>query len=161
MTNEELKKHLEEIRDRNDGLLTPKAVVAEASNPKHPLHKYFEWDDSVAAQKYREEQARDLFQRVKVEITTHTMEIRAPMYVRDPRLPPDEQGYRPVVNIRSEEDIAKKVLFDELDRVSTTLRRARAVAAVLNLSEELEALMDRVGVFRQKAEEATGESPTP
>ncbi len=44
----------------SESVVTPKAVVAVASNPRSPLHKFFEWDDTEAAQKYREWQARFL-----------------------------------------------------------------------------------------------------
>lgn len=48
-----------DIRERR-GMLTPAVVLQEASNPDHPLHTRFEWDDSVAAYKYRLSQAADL-----------------------------------------------------------------------------------------------------
>jgi hypothetical protein len=37
--------------------ITTDLVLDAASNPKHALHTYFEWDDSVAAHKYRQAQA--------------------------------------------------------------------------------------------------------
>lgn len=39
------------------GTLTTDLVLETAKDEDHPLHKYFEWDDSVAAQKYRQAQA--------------------------------------------------------------------------------------------------------
>ena len=47
--------------------ITPEAVVATAKSPKSPLHKFFEWDDSLAAQKYRLHQARNLILSIKFE----------------------------------------------------------------------------------------------
>lgn len=37
--------------------VTEDLILEEAEDPKHPLHNYFEWDDTVAAQKYRKAQA--------------------------------------------------------------------------------------------------------
>ena len=54
------------IRDANDGVLTPEIVVDVARDPAHPLHSRFEWDDSVAAEKYRRDQAHVLIQKAKV-----------------------------------------------------------------------------------------------
>lgn len=42
------------------GTLEPKKVVTDASDPKSPLHKNFEWDDTEAATQYRLVQARYL-----------------------------------------------------------------------------------------------------
>lgn len=41
-----------------EGVLNPQQVVEESRSATHPLHEYFEWDDSAAAEKYRQVQAR-------------------------------------------------------------------------------------------------------
>lgn len=51
---------------REMSVITPKIVVEKASDPRSPLHKYFEWDDTVAAQKHREWQARFLITSVHI-----------------------------------------------------------------------------------------------
>jgi predicted RNA-binding protein YlxR (DUF448 family) len=57
--------HLQAIRDQH-GQLTPVLVVEAARDPEHPLHSRFEWDDSVAAEKWRLEQASQLLRVVKL-----------------------------------------------------------------------------------------------
>lgn len=47
---------LEEIWSQH-GTVTQKLVVDWARPPSSPLHKYFEWDDKIAGEKYRENQA--------------------------------------------------------------------------------------------------------
>jgi len=47
-----------------DGKLTAQAVVDAARDESHPLHGYFEWDDSKAAHQYRLHQARALIRVV-------------------------------------------------------------------------------------------------
>ncbi len=42
------------------GTLTPEAILESARDEGHALHRYFEWDDSVAAEKYRRAQASSL-----------------------------------------------------------------------------------------------------
>lgn len=42
------------------GTFTPSSLVKIAENKKSPLHKYFEWDDTLAAEAYRLTQARHL-----------------------------------------------------------------------------------------------------
>ena len=48
----------------NLSVVTPRVVVEEARDPESPLHQYFEWDDTIAAQKHREWQARSLISSV-------------------------------------------------------------------------------------------------
>ena len=46
------------------GRLTPSAIVEESASPGAPLHGAFEWDDSLAAIKHREQQARMIVRSV-------------------------------------------------------------------------------------------------
>jgi hypothetical protein len=45
--------------------VTPELVVAAAAAPTHPLHRFFEWDDSIAAMKWRLDQAARMIAAVK------------------------------------------------------------------------------------------------
>ncbi len=56
--------HLDLLRKQQHGELTPEDVVADARNPNSPLHSFFEWDDSAAAEQYRLQQARGLIRAV-------------------------------------------------------------------------------------------------
>jgi hypothetical protein len=42
---------------KRDGTVLAIPLLDAARDPKHPLHHYFEWDDTVAAEKYRIDQA--------------------------------------------------------------------------------------------------------
>jgi hypothetical protein len=52
-------RELERIYKKNQNI-TPDLVLEAATSPKHPLHDYFEWNDTVAGQKYRKAQAYTL-----------------------------------------------------------------------------------------------------
>lgn len=58
---------LEAMRQRYNGYLTPQVVVENARPPASPLHRYFEWDDARAGQKFREYQARWLITSIVVK----------------------------------------------------------------------------------------------
>lgn len=60
-----LREQLQAIYERK-GELTPVLVVAAARDPKHPLHDRFEWDDAVAGEAWRREQAHELIQSVRI-----------------------------------------------------------------------------------------------
>jgi hypothetical protein len=61
---------IQAVANKNGGRLIPESVE-EAARPKnHPLHPFFEWDDSIAARAYRVDQARHLIRLVRVEDDT-------------------------------------------------------------------------------------------
>lgn len=57
--------HLEQIKARAK-MLTPEIVLEDARKKKSPLHQFFEWDDSKAAEQHRLHQAGHLIRSVQV-----------------------------------------------------------------------------------------------
>jgi len=55
--------------------LTPKALVDASRDENAPLHNEFEWDDNIAAEKYRESQASNIIRHLII-IRTDNQEIR-------------------------------------------------------------------------------------
>lgn len=58
LTAQTVGEELETLREQYDGVLTPQAIVTSARPDGSPLHDAFTWDDSEAARRWREEQAR-------------------------------------------------------------------------------------------------------
>lgn len=58
---------LEKITEANGGVLKPIFVVDAARKKTHPLHPHFEWNDGLAAEAYRLDQARNVIRIVRVE----------------------------------------------------------------------------------------------
>ena len=58
--------HLEWLRSRSGGELTPEQVVDDARGHNSPLHSLFEWSDDEAAHQYRLHQARQIIRSVIV-----------------------------------------------------------------------------------------------
>lgn len=50
------------------GFVLPETVVAESRPENAPLHDEFEWDDSTAANAYREDQARGIIRHITIRI---------------------------------------------------------------------------------------------
>lgn len=57
---------LAKIAEQQKGRLTPPAVVEAARDTRNPLHKHFEWDDHLAADAYRLDQARTLIRSIRL-----------------------------------------------------------------------------------------------
>lgn len=80
-------RHLEMLREHARGELTAEDVLVDARNHNSPLHSFFEWDDSAAAEQHRLQQARGLIRAV-VAIYTRPDEPavrqRAYVHIADP-----------------------------------------------------------------------------
>lgn len=74
--------HLEFLRQQSKGELTPEDVVQDARNPNSPLHSFFEWDDTAAAEQHRLQQARGLIKAVvAVYVQPDKPAVRTKMFV--------------------------------------------------------------------------------
>lgn len=47
--------------------LTPKSLLDASRDPTAPLHNEFEWDDAIAGEKYREQQASCIIRHLVIE----------------------------------------------------------------------------------------------
>ena len=52
---------------KKKGKVTPASLLDEAKHDKHPLHDYFEWNNTIAAEKYRRVQAGYLIRHITIE----------------------------------------------------------------------------------------------
>lgn len=97
---------------REHGSLTGQAVVEAARDEAHPLHSRFEWDDSVAGEKFRVVQANELIRSVKVNFVTDggPSDLRGFVSVSRPDTPARE--YIPVEEVAQDPMISKLVLRD-------------------------------------------------
>ena len=115
-------------RLEREGRLTPENVLNEAKKKDSPLNGHFTWDDTEAAARYRLIEARTLIRRVKIEVIHRDMPLDVVRFVQDPI----ETRYRDITKIRpGEEDVARRVVIEEMAKVTRAARRARSVAAVL------------------------------
>lgn len=100
---------IDRIISDNDGSVTPKVVVREASKKRSPLHPVFEWNDRQAAISYREDQARYLLRSLVVvmeneEDESETIEVRAFVHLES------EETYAPVVRVMAHAETRDEVL---------------------------------------------------
>lgn len=101
-----------------EGRLTPKNVVDEARPQESPLHPEFEWNDAVAAEKWREKQAQLLI--------AHTICIQDD----NPSVPPtrafyvtvEKSHYEPISVILKDES-KREVLLENAKRELISLKK--------------------------------------
>lgn len=81
---------------QRDGKLTAEQVLTAATDPASPLHSWFEWDDRVAAHRFRIEQASELIRRAQVDILDKR--VRRFVFI------PTTDSYHPVEDAMSRAD---------------------------------------------------------
>lgn len=132
VTADEAMKELDRIREKY-GLLKPETIVEESRDEAAVLHKCFQWDDTLAAEAWRKEQARHLVSNITVVVKTEyiTTNVRAIVNVCDMNSP--NRSYIPMAKAindkNSYEDllsqakrdmetfISKYTFLSELDKV--------------------------------------------
>jgi hypothetical protein len=136
-------RRLQYLMKKNGGKLTADVIVEDAVGINSPLHNLFEWDDTEAARKYRERQARDLLVSVRVLIEEDDGE---------------EEPYRAFVNIIDEDDgsvyvdSVTAVCRDEY-REQLLVRAVREINAWLGRYHELQELaeLQKVAMVMKRA----------
>lgn len=152
---EAIREHLRFLEQ--NGRLTPERVVEDAKRAESPLHKHFTWDVQKAAEHYWLDEARELIRTVKVTLTMNEIRIKAPYYVPDPSRHGREQGYTSLDALREDPAAAKLSLIAECERAAGVLKRARLIAAALNLEDQIDTVLAHVAGLKQRiAENAEG-----
>ena len=125
-----------EIKNKH-GNLNALIVLKYAKDESSSLHKYFEWDDRAAAQKYRMRQANDLIRaaKIRMEVIQHAGSM--------PKIVTKESSTRSEIVKTEIEDIEEKAIsilkgslksimraWEMLDAVGRAHHLRRAVAAI-------------------------------
>ena len=101
---------LKRIAARHKGRLLPRVVVDEARNEASPLHNSFEWNDSIAGEQWRIEQARRLIQVSVIVLDGHNEPVRAFVSLSTDRY--SGGGYMMVKSVLSDNELVDIMLKD-------------------------------------------------
>ena len=153
-TRDAIRERLQQLADDNGGLLTPEAVVSDAHKRNSPLHGQFTWNTKDAAYQHWIDQARTLMARVRIEITRKDVVFKAPYWLHDAELESGEQGYRSIIEVRSDRSKSRAVMFQEIERAAGAIRRAQVVAASLGLESLLDKLLINIESTQAKVKKA-------
>lgn len=114
---------------------SPRAILEKARDETTELHKCFTWDDSIAAERWRVQEARLVARQLvikEVEVPKDRPEVRL-LYKTD-----NESGYKPTQIIVKQEDEYKALL----KRAYSELRAFKQKYAML---KELQEIFDLIG----------------
>jgi hypothetical protein len=143
MQDSEVIKELKRIAKENKGLITPDSIVERAKSKTSILHKFFDWDDSIAAQKHRLHQARQLL-RVTVEYIETYEDKPVKVFVS---LTPDRltrEGYRTLTNVMEDEQLRGILLDDAVSDMETFKKKYALLRELEKVFMEMEEVITRV-----------------
>lgn len=99
---------------KRDGGISLKTVVDESRGKDAPLHGCFEWDDTKAAEKYRQSQAAHIIRSITV-VTEIAADNGSPMAVRAFVTTKTTPNYEPIQAVISSPD-KYRVLLEQAKR---------------------------------------------
>jgi hypothetical protein len=133
---------LEELRQQFKGEITPEDVVEAARSLNNPLHPYFQWDDSKAAQEHRLAQARSLIRSVVAiyrdpKISKEPVRMVAFTHIRDG----EASHYRDTseaMRVKTTRAAILKRAWDELKQWRRRYQTLREFADLFDAIDDLE-----------------------
>lgn len=106
-----IREQLQTIYDDN-GRLTPAIVVDVARDQDHPLHSRFEWDDAIAGESWRREQAAEIIRSVRVVYRKPDSDQRLDVRAFHAVAGPEGHSYEPVDAVVNDPLLLQLVLRD-------------------------------------------------
>lgn len=124
---EDAHKEIERIREKSGGLMNSKILVDESRDVNAVLHTAFEWNDTTAAELYRNKQARTLIRAIVRYEDNQPTECREYVLVVNK---PETKNYVPV-------DIVKADAKMYEDAISTMIRQLSALMTTIKQFDAL------------------------
>ena len=121
----------EEIGNEN---VTPESVLEKARDKNTELHKCFEWDNKVAAEKYRFQQARQIIQFI---VTVPDKKEDEPKRVF--QISTEKNTYQPITFFMKNEDEADALLKRAKNELRAFQQRYESIRS------ELEEIFEAIG----------------
>lgn len=144
-------KEIERIRIKNGGEALPEDVVEAASKARNPLHKAFEWDDSIAANEHRLATARKILHSIVVvrgELSTDRPQ-RVYEVVTKPAASSEEKPrkvYRTAEDIMKDPEMRAEVLQRALKELISFRQRYRDLQELAIVMRNIDELCETIEV---------------
>jgi hypothetical protein len=137
---------LHRIASACSGGITPDDVLRNAKSESSPIHDCFEWDDTVAGEKFRFIQAAMLIRSVKVRVETHPQEepkiVRAFVSVTTETDKTDESinKYVPLESALRNEGYRHQMIENALRELKAFQRKYALLSELSSVIQEIERL---------------------
>lgn len=127
----------EELRRiyQEKGRLDAPDIVNESRPEGAPLHPCFEWNDAVAAEKYRETQAQNIVRSV---VVVHENQSNEPVEVR--AFVNVQETYRPIEVVVNSEEQMKELLKSAFSELKSFEKKYAALSQLAPVFEAIQKL---------------------
>jgi hypothetical protein len=147
MDDENVKRELLRIAAENGGILKAEEVVNCAESESSPLHKFFDWDDSEAAVKWRLEQARNLI-NVTVEYlpsagSNETISVKVFQNLSTDRCNAGG-GYRISVDVLDDRDLYARLVQDAINTMNYFCEKYASIKQLKKVISEMRLATNRL-----------------
>mgnify|MGYP006972481729 FL=1 len=123
---------------RKNGQLSPQSVVEESRPITAPLHPCFEWDDTVAAEKYRQGQAQEIIRQIVVAPEsgeTQPAAVRAFINI--------SHEYHPIDVVVQRPDMAEVMMRDALAELKAFQNKYEALSSLQPVFKAIEKVTEQ------------------
>lgn len=132
--------HIEMLREKFKGELTPEDILEDAKHDNSPLHSFFEWDDSAAAHQHRLQQARGLIRAVvAIYVREDKPAVRQKAYVHINQ--GETSHYRETshaMQVKSTRDIVLKTAWREFQSWRNRYKDLKEFAELFDAADQIE-----------------------
>ena len=126
--------------------ITAQELLDASRDEDSPLHDCFEWDDTVAAEKYRLWQARHIINSLEIEIVSEDKPaIKTRLFLNIERVAPKSKGeFVGVDVVLGNRDYRNRVLSYALSELRAFQRKYSAYEELMGVCKAIDAFADTV-----------------
>lgn len=119
--------------------ITAQNVVNMAKSEESSIHNEFEWDDAIAGNKWRCQQARVLMDNLVIEYESRERD-EEPVLIKVLHTTPDRKDYKPIEFFITHEDEYQKLLNCAIREVKAYQNKYRTISELHGLFAEIDKL---------------------
>jgi hypothetical protein len=142
---------LDAIKKATKGRCNSKTILDASRNSKHYLHQFFEWRDSLAAEKYRQDQARTLMRCLEIVEKHDGEERKLPAFIS--LIEREGRGYYTVREVLNSAELQAIALRQAETDLETYERR---LAVFVDICNAIRAAREMISERREKYEKRGG-----
>lgn len=128
--------HFEEL-EKQQGHITPKIVLESARHETSVLHPCFEWNDDVAAEKYRETQAGLLIRNLTVKMIDVGEKQAEPVRAYVSIKQSDSSEFISLQNVLKDEELTRKMLEQAKNELNAFAKKYSTLQELSNVFEAI------------------------
>ena len=134
-----------------NGNLTPLDLLKSAKPIKSSIHKYFEWDDTKAAHKWRLEQAREIISILYIEVNDIETRAYESIYIEN-----EGREYKNINSILDSSKLLDQVLDKAIQEITYWENRYKNLSELRGIFKEIKIIKRKRG---QSGKEKTRKNP--